>query len=120
MSQTPQPIKQSFTKEEIANIVYQAMRFDRPQPTPGWDPYGNSNAQERAREAAREILELLPALSYPSDEELEQLEEECEEQVYRMDSPRYPLKRLNLRKFADLLLQRHGNPQPRPQEQGAT
>jgi hypothetical protein len=42
--------------EEVAEAIYNAMRFDRDYDTPRWDKLGNSNAQEEARHTARALL----------------------------------------------------------------
>jgi hypothetical protein len=42
--------------EEVAKVIYEAMRFDRDYDTPRWSGGGNSDAQDEARKAARAIL----------------------------------------------------------------
>jgi len=42
--------------ERVARKVFGAMRFERKPGTPEWIRGGNSNAQERARKTAREIV----------------------------------------------------------------
>jgi hypothetical protein len=45
-------------QEQVASIVYAAMRFDREDVTPEWQA-GNSHAEYRARQAATEIASML-------------------------------------------------------------
>lgn len=45
-----------YAAEAVAALVFQAMRFAQPGPTPEWVPGGNSLMQEEARRAARAIL----------------------------------------------------------------
>jgi hypothetical protein len=45
-------------QEQVASIVYAAMRFDREDVTPEWQ-CGNSHAEYRAQQAATEIAEML-------------------------------------------------------------
>jgi hypothetical protein len=45
-------------QEQVASIVYAAMRFDREDVTPEWQ-CGNSYAERRAHQSAAEIAEML-------------------------------------------------------------
>jgi hypothetical protein len=69
------------TVEAVAEVVYEAMRFDRSRlhcrPAPPWAAGGNSLAQQEARDAARQILSIVqpPAGSVRlTDEERRELE----------------------------------------------
>jgi len=43
--------------EAGAEIIHEAMRFERADTTRKWVPGGNSHAQEAARDAARDVLQ---------------------------------------------------------------
>ena len=50
-------------KEQVAKIVYDAMRFDREDTTPKWTLSGNSHANDHARGKAYAILDAIKEAS---------------------------------------------------------
>ena len=45
--------------EKVAEVIYDAMRFDCDDDTPDWEPYDKTLAQEHAREYARDAIRIV-------------------------------------------------------------
>lgn len=43
--------------ENLAVLIYEAMRFERREKTPDWTICGNSNAQQEARATSARVIE---------------------------------------------------------------